>query len=167
MGMTSGAPSTLSPAFAEPVPRTVLGSLWRWALMLLAACAATVAGAWADSKLVIDSGELATLGSSVVALAVSVAAVLWLRARDGFLLAVLSGADLAGIGGAYTLHDGLLDGGRLHPGVLTVNFSNVMAAAGAVVLILALVLAGISGHRHPRKPGSSIGGSGRRPGAAE
>lgn len=162
VGMTSSA----SPALAEHSPRTVVESLWRCVVMLLAACAATVAGAWADSKIVIDSTELATLASTVVALAIGVTAVFWLRARDGFLVPVVLGADFAGIGGAYTLRDGLLDGGRLHPAPLEVNVSNVMAAAGAVLLILTLVWAGVSGHRQPRKPGSSIGGSARRPGAA-
>ncbi|MFI7320182.1 hypothetical protein [Streptomyces venezuelae] len=163
--MTS--PVSVSLALSELSARTVVGSLWRCVVMLLAACAAVVAGAWADSKVVVDSGvELATLASSVVALAIGVTAVLWLRARDGFLVPVVLGADCAGIGGAYTLHDGLLDGGRLHPETLAVNVSNTMAAAGVVVLILMLVWAGISGHRHPRKPGSSIGGSARRPDAA-
>lgn len=159
--MTS-ATSSVSPALAAHSPRTVVGSLWRCAVMLVAACAATVAGAWVDSKIVIDSVELASLASSVVALAIGAAAVAWLRPRDGFLAPIIVGADVAGVGGAYTLHAGLLDGGRLHPETLVVNISNVMAGAGAAVLIVTLVWAGISGHRHPRKPGSSIGGSARR-----
>ncbi|MEU5902691.1 MULTISPECIES: hypothetical protein [unclassified Streptomyces] len=163
--MTS--PVSVSLPLSEHCARTLVGSLWRCVVMLLAVCAVVVAGAWADSMVVIGSGvELATLASSVVALVIGVTAVFWLRARDGFLVPIVLGADCAGIGGAYTLRDGLLDGGRLHPQTLTVNISNVMATAGAVVLILTLVWAGISGHRHPRKPGSSIGDSARRPDAA-
>lgn len=107
--------------------------------------------------------ELASLASTVVALAIGVTAVLWLRAREGFLVPIVLSADAAGIGGAYTVRDGLLDGGRLHLDTLVVNLPNIMAAAGATVLILTLAWAAISGHRHPRKPGTNIGGSARRP----
>lgn len=154
------------PSHALPVhdlhpARSAFGTLWRCVAMLLAACVAVLAGAWVDSKIVIDSDELASLGSTVVALAIGITAIHWLRARDGYLVAVAIGADFAGVGGAYTLSDGLLDGGRLHPEVLEANVSNVMAAAGVVVLVLALVLTGVSGHRHPRKPGPNTRDSSR------
>ncbi|WP_030257135.1 hypothetical protein [Streptomyces violens] len=133
--------------------------------MRLAACAATVAGAWADSKILIDSTGLAIPASSVVATAIGVTAVFWLRARDGFLLPVALGVDCAGVGGAYTFHDGLLDGCRVHPEAPAVNLPNVMPEPVPWCWSCRW-----SGRRqrpwHPRKPGFSIGGSARRPAAA-
>ncbi|MGP3951659.1 hypothetical protein [Streptomyces sp. 7N604] len=46
-----------------------------------------------------DSRELATLPSSIVGLAVGPTAVLWLRARDRFLVPTVLGTALAGIDG--------------------------------------------------------------------
>ncbi|MGP3922642.1 hypothetical protein [Streptomyces sp. 8N616] len=68
--------SAPTPLVADLTTRTAVGAFWRCGVMLLVACAATFAGAWIDSKIVVPSRELATLPSNLVALAVGPTAVL-------------------------------------------------------------------------------------------
>ncbi|GAA2082394.1 hypothetical protein GCM10009801_42100 [Streptomyces albiaxialis] len=163
--MTSPAPSGPPLAYDLEGRRSAWGALWRCVVLLAVGCAAISAGAWIDSKIIIavDPDELAALPSLLAALGFGAAAVLWLRARDGFLVPVVLGAALAGIGGSHVIHAGLLDGTRVDPDVLReVSPANVLTAAGLVVTLVGVVWAAVSGHRTPRKPGTSIG-AGTRP----
>ncbi|MFG3258285.1 hypothetical protein [Streptomyces sp. NPDC048172] len=163
--MTSPAASGSPLAYDLEERRSAWGALWRCVLLLVAGCVAIAAGAWVDSKIIIavEPDELASLPSLLAALGLGAVAVLWLRARDGFLVPVVLGAALAGIGASHVIHDGLLDGTRVDPDVLReVSYANVMTAAGLAITAVGVVWAAVSGHRTPRKPGTSIGASRRQ-----
>ena len=136
------------------------GGLWRCVVLLVAGCAAVAAGAWVDSKIIIEvePDALASLPSLLVALGLGSVTVLWLRARDGFLVPVVLGAAFAGIGASYVIADGLLEGTRVDTEVLReLTYVNALTAVGLAATLAGTVAAAVSGHRAPRKPGTGLG----------
>jgi hypothetical protein len=133
--------------------RTPGGTAWRAAVLLVLAAALIAGGSAGGAELVGYDVRLGMVAAFPAAVLVGAPTMLWLRARQGHIAAPLLGTVLAVLSGANLLHDhrSVYAGHALHlirSG--SAVYEESLLAAGAVVALLAVVVAAVDGHRHPR-----------------
>lgn len=138
---------------AARAARTPGGTAWRAAVLLVLAVALIAGGSAGGAELVGYDVRLGMAAAFPAAVLVAVPTLLWLRARQGHIAAPLLGTVLAVLSGANLLHDhrSVYAGHALH--LLrsgSAVYEESLFAAGAVVALLAVAVAAVDGHRHPR-----------------
>ncbi|MGW5353965.1 hypothetical protein ACWERV_26025 [Streptomyces sp. NPDC004031] len=138
---------------APRAARTPGGTAWRAAVLVVLALVLIPGGCALGYKLVGYDVRLGMVAAFPVAVCVAAPTVVWLRARQGHIAVPLLGTVLAVLSGATLLHDhrAVYAGHALH--LLrsgSAVYEEALFAAGAVAALLALVVAAIDGHLHPR-----------------
>lgn len=136
-------------------PRGPAGTAWR-AVVTLLVCLGTVAGAaWVGAKVLPIDGRLLEAPAAVPALLVIALGLGPLRARPWFAVVPGLAADVAVCAGAVVIHDHLLAAGRLHLNTLGDRLVAGSFAVAVLISVLGIVVAAVSGHRHPHEAGST------------
>ncbi|MEU6255319.1 hypothetical protein [Streptomyces sp. NPDC047043] len=130
--------------------RTPLGAAWRGAVALAFNVVGIPASAWLGTKLA--SYEPRFGGGPPVALALIMAVLLvWLRARDSFLVATVWSNLIGAFGCFYLLGKGYISLTDPHPVDSTWAIVNAsLLAVGSTAAVVTVVWGTVSGHRRPR-----------------
>ncbi|MEZ0092918.1 hypothetical protein [Streptacidiphilus sp. EB129] len=144
----------------EPIPpaappRSVAGTVWRALVAVLVCLGAVAGGAWVGAKALPIDGRLLEAPAAVPGLVVIGLGLGMLRARPWFAVVPGLAADAAVCAGAGVIHDRLISAGRLHLDTLGARLLAGGFALALLISVLGIVVAAVSGHRHPREDGST------------